>query len=87
MNAYLKKGLAITLLIGAICMFSSCSSPESIAKKDAKEMAKAMNKQNARAMEKAMKQQEKHLSRYREDRDKYFRYSDAYKEEIQKHNY
>ena len=87
MNVYLKRGLVITLLIGTICMFRGCSSPESLAKKDAKEMAKAMDKQKARAMEKAMRKQEKHLSRYRNNRDKYFRYSDAYHEELQKHNY
>lgn len=71
------------LLLGLSMMTSSCfSSPESLAKKDAQAMNKAVERNDAKAMEEAGRASEKHLNKYSDDRDKYFRYVDTYKNEL-----
>ena len=74
------KILVLVLLL--ILMARSCSTPEKYAKRDAKEMNRAMDRENGNAMERAERHFEKHLYRYRNNSDKYFRYADTYKEYI-----
>ena len=45
-------------------------------------MNKAMDKRDSDAMDKAERHFEKHLSKYNNDQDKYFRYFNAYKEHL-----
>ena len=80
----MKKRIFIVILL--LCLglsITSCAcSPEAIAKKDAKEMNKAMDKRGSNAMDKAERHFEKHLSKYNKDQDKYFRYYNAYMEHL-----
>lgn len=70
--------VALLLCFGGSMTSCSCS-PESIAKRDAMEMNRAIDKCDADAMDKAERRSEKHLDKYRNDMDKYFRYVDTYK--------
>ena len=80
----ITKGFARIVLV--LCFFiatPSCTgSPESLARKDAHEMNRAIKKGDARAMEKAEQQSQKHLSKYKNNQEKYFRYVDMYKSEL-----
>lgn len=80
----MKKHICIAMLLFCLGLsITSCAcSPEAIAKKDAKEMNKAMDKRDSDAMDKAERHFEKHLSKYNNDQDKYFRYFNAYKEHL-----
>lgn len=73
---------AILLLVLGIVNNSCSSSPEAQAKKDAKSMNKALEKNDADAMRKAERTMEKHLNKYSNNMDKYFRYADTYKDNL-----
>ena len=80
----MKKTLyAVMLLFGLGMISVSCStSPEVQAKKDAKVMNRALEKNDANAMRKAERTMKKHLNKYSNNRDKYFRYADTYKDNL-----
>ena len=73
---------AAMLLLGLSMMVSCSVSPEEQAKKDAKAMNRALENNDADAMTKAERAMEKHLNKYSDDRDKYFRYVDTYKDNL-----
>lgn len=76
---------AAMLLLGLSMTIVSCSvSPEEQAKKDAKAMNRALEKNDTDAMMKAERNRGKHLNQYSDDRDKYFRYADTYKDNLTK---
>jgi len=80
----MKKTLyAVMLLFGLGMISVSCStSPEVQAKKDAKVMNRALEKNDANAMRKAERTMKKHLNKYSNNREKYFRYADTYKDNL-----
>lgn len=80
----MKKTLyAVMLLFGLGMISVSCStSPELQAKKDAKVMNRALEKNDANAMRKAERTMKKHLNKYSNNREKYFRYADTYKDNL-----
>ena len=80
----MKKTLyAVMLLFGLGMISVSCStSPEVQAKKDAKVMNRALEKNDANAMRKAERTMKKHLNKYSNNREKYFRYVDTYKDNL-----
>lgn len=79
----MKKILYAVMLLLGLSMMVSCSvSPEEQAKKDAKAMNRALENNDADAMTKAERAMEKHLNKYSDDRDKYFRYVDTYKDNL-----
>lgn len=80
-----KTMFAVTLLLSLCLSFGSCSvSPETQAIKDAKAMNRALEKNDADAMMKADKTMERHLKKYSNDSDKFFRYADTYKDNLTK---
>lgn len=81
----MKKTLyAVMLLFGLGMISVSCStSPEVQAKKDAKVMNRALEKNDANAMRKAERTMKKHLNKYSNNREKYFRYADTYKDNLE----
>jgi hypothetical protein len=80
----MKKTLyAVMLLFGLGMISVSCStSPEVQAKKDAKVINRALEKNDANAMRKAERTMKKHLNKYSNNREKYFRYADTYKDNL-----
>ena len=80
----MKKTLYTVMLLFGLGMISvSCStSPEVQAKKDAKVMNRALEKNDANAMRKAERTMKKHLNKYSNNREKYFRYADTYKDNL-----
>ena len=75
---------AAMLLLGLSMTNVSCStSPEAQAKKDAKAMNKALEKNDVDAMTKAQHSMEKHLHKYSDDSEKYFKYLDTYKDNLE----
>jgi hypothetical protein len=50
-----------------------------LGQRDAKELNRAINNNSSKGIDKATKHRERHLKKYENDRDKYFRYWDAYK--------
>ena len=78
-----KLMCAVMLLLGMSMTSVSCStSPESQAKKDAQAMNRALEKNDGDAMLKAERTMKKHLNNYSNNRDKYFRYADTYKDNL-----
>ena len=83
-----KRLLSAVILILCVSIVSttttSCSSsPETLGRKDAEEMNRAIKHNSANEMDKASKHSENHLKKYQNDRDKYFRYIDAYKSALE----
>lgn len=75
----------ILILITSLFLISttSCSSsPESLAKQDAIEMNRAIEKGDADAMERANERSERHLNKFRDNSDDYFKYWDTYKRNL-----
>ena len=80
----MKKTLyAVMLLFGLGMISVSCSTSQEVqAKKDAKVMNRALEKNDANAMRKAERTMKKHLNKYSNNREKYFRYADTYKDNL-----
>lgn len=77
----MKKLLYAVMLLLGLSMITSCScTPESLARKDARELNRAIDRGNVNAMDRAERHSDKHLNRYRNNSTKYFRYVDEYKE-------
>ena len=79
------KGLSKVLLVLCILItIPSCTgSPEALAKKDAMEANRAIKKGNARALDKSQAHSQIHLNKFKNNKDKYFRYVDTYKKYTQ----
>lgn len=76
---------AYLTLLSLTCLFiavSCSSSPEALAKQDAIEMNRAIEKGNADAMERANERSERHLDKFRNNSDDYFKYVDTYKKNL-----
>lgn len=86
-NAIKKILFTIILLFGlsmSTMVITSCScSPEALGRKDAKELNQAVRENSSKKMNRATKHSERHLDKYQNDRDKYFRYVDAYKNALE----
>lgn len=83
-NCKMKRFVYAAMLLLGLSMISvSCStSPEAQAKEDAKVMNRALEKNDADAMRKAERTMKKHLNKYSNNREKYFRYADTYKDNL-----
>ena len=86
--------LALVLLV-AIKSCTSCSSPERVAKQDAKECARAIKKGDSEAWFEAVKKRDKHYNELLDDdikkgkrgeKSKSVRYSDALDKYLNKYN-
>lgn len=76
----LRYAVILLLGLGMVTTVTSCSSsPEALGQRDAKELNRAINNNSSKGIDKATKHRERHLKKYENDRDKYFRYWDAYK--------
>lgn len=73
----MRKVTAAVLVALLCCSVAGCSSPESVARKDAMEMKRATNQTE---IDRAIKRSEKHASRYVTNTDKYQRYIDTYRQ-------
>lgn len=81
----LRSAVILLLCVSMVIITTtSCSgSPETLGRKDAEEMNRAIQHNSANEMNKASKHSENHLKKYQNDRDKYFRYIDAYKNALE----
>ena len=75
--------IAVLMIGFCFCETSCSSSPEALGKRDAKELNRAINNNSSKGIDNATKHRERHLKKYQNDRDKYFRYWDAYKEALE----
>lgn len=73
----MRKVTAAVLVALLCCSVAGCSSPESVARKDAMEMKRATNQTE---IDRAIRHSEEHLRRYGKDLDKYRRYMDTYRQ-------
>lgn len=73
----MRKVTAAALAVLLCCSVTGCSSPESVARKDAREMKRATNQTE---IDRAIKRSENHASRYVTNTDKYQRYIDTYRQ-------
>lgn len=73
----MRKVTAAALVTLLCCSVVGCSSPESVARKDAREMNRATNQAQ---IDRAIKRSEKHASRYVTNTEKYQRYIDTYRQ-------
>lgn len=73
----MRKVTAAALVALLCCSMAGCSSPESVARKDAREMNRATNQAQ---IDRAIRRSEEHMRRYGKDLDKYRRYMDTYRQ-------
>lgn len=73
----MRKVTAAALAVLLCCSVTGCSSPESVARKDAREMNRATNQAQ---IDRAIRHSEEHMRRYGKDLDKYQRYMDTYRQ-------
>lgn len=73
----MRKVTAAALAVLLCCSVTGCSSPESVARKDAREMNRATNQAQ---IDRAIRHSEEHMRRYGKDLDKYRRYMDTYRQ-------
>ncbi len=73
----MRKVTAAVLVALLCCSMTGCSSPESVARKDAREMNRATNQAQ---IDRAIRHSEEHMRRYGKDLDKYRRYMDTYRQ-------
>lgn len=73
----MRKVTAAALAVLLCCSVTGCSSPESVARKDAREMNRATNQAQ---IDRAIRHSEEHMRRYGKDLDKYRRYIDTYRQ-------
>ncbi len=79
----MKRAFLTLLSLSCLFIIVSCSSsPEALAKQDAIEMNRAMEKGDADAMERANERSERHLNKFRNNSDEYFKYVDTYKKNL-----
>ena len=73
----MRKVTAAVLVALLCCSMTGCSSPESVARKDAREMNRATNQAQ---IDRAIRHSEEHMRRYGKNLDKYRRYMDTYRQ-------